>query len=99
LTICLFGSSKVRGNNTIKLKEARLRFWLFLYRTLLSSQGFHGAVLITACIVLGFLVVGNGLSTYSAPSKQEKSAYPLPRLDLAKYSKDMGYIFAAGGYV
>ncbi|KAF9562087.1 MFS general substrate transporter, partial [Agrocybe pediades] len=66
---------------------------------LLPSRGFRGAVLITACVVLGFLAVGNGLSTYSAPPKQEKPAYPLPRIDLAKYSKEMGYLFAAGGYV
>jgi len=66
-------------------------------RALLPSRGFRGAVLITACVVLGFLAVGNGLSTYSAPPKQEKPAYPLPRIDLAKYSKEMGYLFAAGG--
>jgi len=64
-------------------------------RMLISLRGFNGAVRITACVVFGFLLVGNGL--LRTPPKADKPFYPVPHLDLAKYSKEMGYIFAAGG--
>lgn len=66
-------------------------------RRLIPHFGLGGAVRITAFIVIGFLLIGNGL--LRTPPKEEKPAFPLPHLDLAKYSKEMGYIFAAGGYV
>ncbi|PPQ88205.1 hypothetical protein CVT25_005170 [Psilocybe cyanescens] len=64
-------------------------------RRLIPHFGLGGAVRITAFIVIGFLLIGNGL--LRTPPKEEKPAFPLPHLDLAKYSKEMGYIFAAGG--
>jgi hypothetical protein len=70
----------------------------FLFsRALIPKQGMGGAVRVTAYIILGFLVIGNGLLATSIPPKEEKPACPLPRLDIAKYSKEMEYIFAAGG--
>ena len=56
-----------------------------------------GAVRVTAYIILGFLVIANGLLGTSIPPKEDKPVYPLPRLDIAKYSKEMEYIFVAGG--
>jgi len=64
-------------------------------RLLIPQRGMNGAVRITACIVFGFMLVGNGL--LRTPPKEAKPFYPVPHLDLAKYSKEMGYIFAAGG--
>jgi len=64
-------------------------------RILISLRGFNSGVRITACIVFGFLLIGNGL--LRTPPKQKKPLFPVPHLDLAKYSKEMGYIFAAGG--
>lgn len=58
-----------------------------------------GAVRVTAYVILGFLVIANGLLGTSIPPKEEKPAYPLPRLDIAKYSQEMEYIFAAGGWI
>ncbi|KDR79186.1 hypothetical protein GALMADRAFT_243084 [Galerina marginata CBS 339.88] len=64
-------------------------------RLLIKKSGLGGGVRIVACVILGFLLIGNGL--LRTPPKEEKSFYPQPRLDLAKYSKEMGYVFAAGG--
>jgi len=66
-------------------------------RAVIPKSGFSTAVRIVAGIVFGLLIIGNGLVTYGAPPKQQKPMYPVPRLDLAKYSTDMGYLFAAGG--
>lgn len=64
-------------------------------RILIPQRGMGGAVRVTACIIFGFLLVGNGL--LRTPPKPEKPFYPVPRLDLAKYSKELGYLCAAGG--
>ena len=56
-----------------------------------------GAVRITAGIITVLLIIANGVFFKFKPPKEEKPAYPLPRLDLAKYTKEMEYIFAAGG--
>ncbi|KIM43713.1 hypothetical protein M413DRAFT_26030 [Hebeloma cylindrosporum] len=66
-------------------------------RILIPTRGIGGAVRITAFIILPLLVIANGLLGFSIPLKEEKPAYPLPRLDIAKYSKEMEYLFAAGG--
>ncbi|KAH9475863.1 Aspyridones efflux protein apdF [Psilocybe cubensis] len=63
-------------------------------RRLIPHFALGGAVRITAFVVLGLLIVGNGL--LRTPPKEEKPIFPLPHLDLAKYSKEMEYIFAAG---
>jgi len=56
-----------------------------------------GAVRVTACIVLVFLLIANCFLFLKTPPKPEKPVYPVPRLDIAKYSKEMEYIFVAGG--
>jgi MFS family permease len=66
-------------------------------RILIPKQGMGGAVRVTAYVILGFLIIANGLLGTCIPPKEEKPVYPLPRLDIAKYSKEMEYIFAAGG--
>jgi len=68
-----------------------------LSRVLIPKQGLGGAVRVTAYVILGFLVIANGLLITCIPPKEEKPMYPLPRLDIAKYSKEMEYLFAAGG--
>jgi len=64
---------------------------------LIPKRGMGGAVRITACIILVFLLIANGFLVLRTPPKPEKPAYPVPRLDIAKYSKEMEYIFVAGG--
>jgi len=66
-------------------------------RVFIPKQGMGGAVRVTAYIILGFLVIANGLLGTSIPPKEDEPVYPLPRLDIAKYSKEMEYIFVAGG--
>ncbi|KAF8954570.1 major facilitator superfamily domain-containing protein [Flammula alnicola] len=66
-------------------------------RVLISQHGMSSAVRVTAAIITGFLVIANVLLIVKSPPKPEKSVYPVPRLDLAKYSKEMEYLFAAGG--
>jgi len=67
-------------------------------RALIPSHGLGVSVRITAVIATVLLVLGNGLILLRAIPKPDKPAYPLPRLDLAKYSKEMEYLFAAGGF-
>jgi hypothetical protein len=64
---------------------------------MIPSHGLGGAVRITAIIATVFLALGNGLILVHPIPKPDKPAYPLPRLDLAKYSKEIEFIFAAGG--
>ncbi|KAF9475743.1 MFS general substrate transporter [Pholiota conissans] len=65
-------------------------------RALIPSHGLGGSVRITAIIATVFLVLGNGL--IRPIPKPDKPAYPLPHLDLAKYSQELEFIFAAGGF-
>lgn len=62
-----------------------------LSRTFGSSIRFT-AYLITPLLVIGFLLMMN-------PPVEPKPALPVPRLDIARYSKDMEYLAAAGGSV
>lgn len=64
-------------------------------RTMIPTRGFGPSIRITAIIVTVFLLIGNGL--IRPLPKPDKPAYPLPRLDLAKYSREMEFIFATGG--
>ncbi|KAF8154569.1 major facilitator superfamily domain-containing protein [Crassisporium funariophilum] len=66
-----------------------------ILRGAIPGRGMGGAVRITAYIILGCLVIANCLMV--TPPKEEEPLYPLPHLDLAKYSKELGYIFAAAG--
>jgi len=66
-------------------------------RGFITKLGMGGAVRITAGVITVLLIIANGVFFKFKPPKEEKPAYPLPRLDLAKYTKEMEYIFAAGG--
>jgi MFS family permease len=67
-------------------------------RAMIPTHGLGGAVRITAIIATVFLALGNGLILVHPIPKPDKPAYPLPHLDLAKYSKEIEFIFAAGGF-
>ena len=62
---------------------------------MIPTRGFGPSVRITAIVVTVFLLLGNGL--IRPLPKPDEPAYPLPRLDLAKYSKETEYVFAVGG--
>jgi len=66
-------------------------------RGLIPQRGLGGAIRVTAYIILGSLLIANCLLTI--PKKDYRDKFPLPRLDLVKYSSEKGYIFAAVGYV
>ncbi|KAJ3505755.1 hypothetical protein NLJ89_g7252 [Agrocybe chaxingu] len=66
-----------------------------ILRGMIPERGLGGAVRVTGYIILGCLVIANCLLV--TPPKEEKPLYPLPRLDLAKYSKEKEYLFSAGG--
>jgi hypothetical protein len=66
---------------------------------MIPHVGLGGAVRATAIIATLFLVAGNAIFVWRPLPKQEKPLYPVPRLDLAKYSQEKEYIYAAGGYV
>jgi len=67
-------------------------------RGFIAKLGMGGAVRITAGVITVLLIIANGVFfKFKPPKEEEKPAYPLPRLDLAKYTKEMEYIFAAGG--
>jgi len=66
-------------------------------RGLIPNRGMSGAIRVTACIALVFLLIANCFLFLKTPPKPEKPVYPVPRLDIAKYSKEMEYIFATGG--
>jgi len=66
-----------------------------ILRTLIPRHGLGGAIRVTAYIIFGCLLIANYLLT--VPSKKSWDKFPLPRLDLAKYSSEMGYLFAGIG--
>lgn len=66
---------------------------------MIPHVGVGGAIRATAIIATLFLAVGNAIFVWRPLPKQEKPLYPVPRLDLAKYSQEKEYIYAAGGYV
>jgi len=63
-------------------------------RASIPRYGLGGAIRITGFGIMTCLVTANCVIT--TPPKEEKSLYPHPRLDLAKYSKEMGYIYTTG---
>ena len=63
--------------------------------TSIFSRGFGSSVRITAFLIAPLLVIGYLLMMN--PPVEQKSALPVPNLDLAKYSKEYQYLAAAGG--
>jgi len=64
---------------------------------IMPKRGMASAVRVTAGIIIVFLIIANGIFfKFPPPKEEEKPNFPLPRLDLAKYTKEMHYIFAAG---
>jgi len=66
-----------------------------ILRASIVSRGFGSSVRITAFLIVPLLVIGNLLMM--KPPVELKSALPVPRFDIAKYSKEMEYVAAAGG--
>lgn len=66
-------------------------------RSMIPHVGVGSAVRATAIIATLFLAAGNAIFVWRPLPKQEKPLYPVPRLDLAKYSQEKEYIYAAGG--
>ncbi|KAF8901217.1 major facilitator superfamily domain-containing protein [Gymnopilus junonius] len=62
-------------------------------RALISLRGFGSAVRVTACIIIACLFIGNGL--LRTPPKEGKPLFPVPFLDLTKYSGELNYVGAA----
>jgi len=63
-------------------------------RAAVPRYGLEGAIRITGFSIMTCLVTANCVIT--TPPMEEKSLYPHPRLDIAKYSKEMGYIYTTG---
>jgi len=66
-----------------------------LLRSSIFSHGFGSSVRITAFLIAPLLVIGN-LFMMNPPVEQ-KSALPVPKLDIARYSKEYKYLAAAAG--
>jgi len=66
-----------------------------ILRATIPTRGFGTAVRITAVLCFVFLAIGCGL-LYN-PLKEPKPAFPKPRLDVAKYSKEMEFLCLIGG--
>jgi len=62
-------------------------------RALIDLRGFGGAVRINALIIFACLLIGNGL--LRTPPKEKKPFFPVPFLDLTKYSGELNYVGAA----
>lgn len=66
-----------------------------ILRTSLLSRGFGGSVRITGFLIAPLLIVGFLLMMN--PPVEAKAALPVPHLDIARYSKELEYLAAAGG--
>jgi hypothetical protein len=66
-----------------------------LLSTSIFSRGFGSSVRITAFLIAPLLVIGNLLMMN--PPVEQKSALPVPKLDIARYSKEYKYLAAAAG--
>jgi len=66
-----------------------------IIRCLIPQRGLGGATRVTAYIVIGSLLIANCLLTI--PDKSDREKYPLPRIDILKYSSETGYVYAAIG--
>jgi len=66
-----------------------------ILRASILSRGFGNSIRITAFLMTPLLVIGYLLMMN--PPVESKPALPVPRLDIAKYSKEMEYLAAAGG--
>ncbi|PPQ74102.1 hypothetical protein CVT26_006481 [Gymnopilus dilepis] len=67
-------------------------FTPLVLRALIHTRGFAPAVRVTACIAFALLLIGNGL--LRTPPREEKPLFPVPFLDLTKYSGELGYVGA-----
>jgi MFS family permease len=66
-----------------------------ILRTTMHSRGFGASIRITAFLIAPLLIIGCFLMMN--PPVEPKPELPVPRLDLAKYSREWEYIAAAGG--
>lgn len=66
-----------------------------ILRAMIQSRGFGSSVRITGFVIVPLLAIGNVLMM--KPLVEPRPALPLPHLDIAKYSKELEYLAAAGG--
>ncbi|KAF8816465.1 MFS general substrate transporter [Phlegmacium glaucopus] len=66
-----------------------------ILRGLIPHRGLGGAIRVTAYVIFGSFLIANCILTI--PKEDDQDKFPLPRLDLVKYSSEQGYIFAAVG--
>jgi len=66
-----------------------------ILRATMVSRGFGTSIRITAFLIAPLLILGFFLMRN--PPVEPEPALPVPRLDIAKYSKEWEYIAAAGG--
>jgi len=66
-----------------------------ILRTSIPSRGFGSSVRITGFLIAPLLIIGYVLMM--KPPVEQKSPLPVPKLDIAKYSKEMEYLAVAGG--
>jgi MFS family permease len=66
-----------------------------ILRSSLLSRGFGNSIRITAFLIAPLLVIGCVLTM--KPPVEAKTALPVPHLDVARYSKELEYLAAAGG--
>jgi MFS family permease len=66
-----------------------------ILRSSIFSRGLGSSVRITAYLIAPLLVIGYVLMM--KPPVEQKPVLPVPKLDIAKYSREMQYLAAAGG--
>jgi len=66
-----------------------------IIRFLAPHRGLGGAIRVTAHLIFALLLVANCLMII--PSRTDRDKFPLPRLELVKYSTEMCYVFAGIG--
>jgi MFS family permease len=66
-----------------------------IIRYLAPHRGLGGAIRVTAYIITAVLFIANCLLII--PSRTDRNKFPLPRLELVKYSTEICYVFAGIG--
>jgi len=61
----------------------------------IPSRGFGSSVRVTGFLIVPLLIIGYLLMMN--PPVEQKSALPVPKLDIARYSKEMEFLALAGG--